>query len=92
MSGLDLRKAANEIIALLFRKLPDSHPSRLRPFYTDLERESGVGLSEIHRKATDNITKAEDGKYPYRKMDTVLTVLDPEFVHKFAKAYRFSYK
>lgn len=92
--GLESFKTGNEILSTLFEKLPTgTSPSRLRPFFTDLERETGIPLTQYHRDVM-KAKKAKDGsgKYPYRKIDTVLKYLDPSYVHGYVKGYEFSYK
>lgn len=92
VTGLDPQKKGNEILAMLFDKMPTPHPSRLRPFYTDLEAESSTAITATHTQRISGILRGEEGKYPYRKIDTALTLLDPDFVFGFAKSYKFSLK
>ncbi|PAD72390.1 hypothetical protein [Paenibacillus campinasensis] len=90
--GLDFEKKASEIISMLYEKMADPHPARLRPFYTDLEADTGVYITSKHRERTSEIKRGDEGKYPYRKMDTALMYLDPDFVFQYAKSYKFSIK
>jgi uncharacterized protein with von Willebrand factor type A (vWA) domain len=94
VNGLNSEKKSNEIIAMLMEKMTESnrHPQKLRSFYTDLERDCAKYLSDIHKRRTEGITKGEVGKYPYRKMDTVLMELDEGYVFDFAKNYTFKTK
>lgn len=92
ISGLGLEKAGSEVLATLFDKMINEHPAKLRPFYTDLERDSGVGITALHKGRTSDIRSGEVGKYPYRKVDTVLLVLEADYVFKYAKSYKFTCK
>ncbi|MGF9711691.1 hypothetical protein [Paenibacillus naphthalenovorans] len=89
VNGLKPEKVGGEIISMLYEKMPIPHPVRLRPFYTDLERESGVDLSAVHKQRTKDMSASDIGHYPYRKIDTILSVLDADYVFKFAKDYEF---
>lgn len=92
VSGLGDEKKGNEIIATLLGKMISPHPSKLRSFYTDAERKFKKPLSELHKKRVENLTNRGDGKFPYRKIDTVLMTLDADEVFSFAKAYTFKTK
>lgn len=89
---LSEEKTANEILATLFGNMQKPHPSRLRPFFTHLEQSAGVALSEFHRKRVEGLTNKGDGKYPYRKMDSILMKLDADYVYQEAKNYVFKRK
>src|SRR5690625_3635503 len=82
---LSCEKKANEISAILFDKIKQrygrSNPVYFRPFYTDLEEDSGILLSAIHAERTEGKDRRE---YPYRKIDTILSVLGDDYVYKFA--------
>ncbi|WP_342439270.1 hypothetical protein NSS79_10355 [Paenibacillus sp. FSL L8-0436] len=92
VSGLLPQKAGDEIVAMLFDKMISKHPSRLRTFYTDLEREMCVQFSAQHKERIEGIKLCEEGKYPYRKIDTILMLADRESVFAFAKRYKFNTK
>lgn len=78
-------KTANEILATLFDRMPSPHPSRLRPFFTHLEQVTGEPLSAYHKERVKRLHNNGDGKFPYRKMDSILLKLDAEYVFKEAK-------
>jgi hypothetical protein len=90
LKGLPDEKKANEILSILFEKIGHNHPSSLRPFYTELEIKFGKPLSMLHKERIEKVPNKGDGKYPYRKMDTVLLVFDYKEVYEFAKQYKFT--
>jgi len=50
---------------------------------------SGINISQTHKsKLIGNEDK--QGKFPFRKMDTVLELIDHDRVYEFAKEYQFS--
>lgn len=87
---LEDEKVANEILATLFGNMPKPHPSRLRPFFTYIEQATGISLSGYHKERVANVPNKGDGKYPYRKIDSILMYVDKEFIFEEAKAYVFS--
>lgn len=88
--GLDVEKQSNEILATLFAKMPNPMPQKVRVFYTDLERDLGVALSQRHRERVEG-NEGMVGKYPFRKMDSILLTVDSEEVFQYAKEYEFKY-
>lgn len=89
IDGLGEEKAASEVLSVLYDKMIVKNTAQLRVFYTDLEREMGVGLSEIHKNRLKCVDKNEAKRYPYRKIDTVLQTLGKERVYTYAKNYEF---
>jgi len=88
LKGLSDEKAASELISILYEKIGKSDPVRLRPFYTEVESTLGVQFSRLHKQRL-NAPKAQNGKYPYRKMDTILLHASREAVLEIAENYVF---
>lgn len=87
------QSAADVITRIIFEKIKETYKNNsivyFNTFYNDLEKETGISLKEIHR----NRTEGKDTRvYPYRKIDSVLTVLDADYVLKFAEKYEFPKK
>ncbi|WP_077297358.1 hypothetical protein [Virgibacillus pantothenticus] len=89
VNNLSDKKTADEILATLFGNMPKQHASRLRPFYTYLEQITSAPLSKFHEERVAHLPNRGDSKYPYRKMDSILMVLDPTLVFEEAKKYEF---
>lgn len=89
VNNLSDKKTADEILATLFGNMPKPHGSRLRPFYTYLEQVTAAPISKFHGERVSPIPNKGDSKYPYRKMDSVLMLLDPSVVFEEAKKYEF---
>ncbi|WP_226569054.1 hypothetical protein [Bacillus stratosphericus] len=88
LKGLSDEKAASELISILYEKIGKSDPVRLRPFYTEVESTLGVQFSRLHKQRL-SAPKAQNGKYPHRKMDTILLHASREAVLEIAENYVF---
>ncbi|HBU90279.1 MAG TPA: hypothetical protein DEB53_03575 [Bacillus pumilus] len=88
LNGLTAEKASSELISILYDKLEKPSPGKLRPFYTDLEAVLGVQFTRLHNQRL-SAPKAHNGKYPHRKMDTVLLHANREALLEFAENYVF---
>lgn len=82
---------ADIISSIIFKKIKNTYgkesPVYFTVFYKALEKECGRNLTKIHRERTDGKDKRE---YPYRKIDSILSVLSPQYVKEFAERYRFN--
>ncbi|MBU8785743.1 hypothetical protein KM903_04865 [Bacillus glycinifermentans] len=88
LKGLSHEKAANEIITILYEKMGEAVPQQLRPFYTEVESRLGIQFSRLHKERL-RAAKGHAGKYPYRKMDTILLHASREAVLEIAENYTF---
>ena len=89
---LDAEKLADEICSLIFEEMNRTYgkavPAKFRAFYRDLQIETGELISQGYKTFIGN-RKVDVSKYPNRKIDYVLKVMPAEFVHQFAKEYKF---
>ncbi|MGF0002843.1 hypothetical protein ACQRCG_04895 [Bacillus altitudinis] len=88
LNGLSAEKASSVLISILYDKLENPSPPKLKPFYTDLEAVLGVQFTRLHKQRL-SAPKAHNGKYPHRKMDTVLLHANREALLEFAENYVF---
>lgn len=94
--GLDKlpdEKKGNELSAILFDKLPSNkkHGSRFRTFYTDFERDTGIGLFDFHKQRIESLGEVDTRKYPNRKVDSIFMIADEETIFNYAKNYEFKF-
>lgn len=87
VEGLDAEKQGNEVISILADKMPNYHHSKLRTFYTDLERDTGAGIYRMHKELKNHLKISEVGKFPNRKMDLAIRLLGAETVLTYARRY-----
>jgi hypothetical protein len=92
LSGLDLEKAANEIVATLYSKMENPHGTKLRTFYTDLEMKFGIPFSSIYKTHKSSRDVSDISKFPNRKIDIILKNIEPSKVFEYAKKYSFKSK
>lgn len=92
LEGLEDEKQSSEIIATLYSKTEGNHPSRIRPFYTEVEKYYKIPLSRLHKERVADLPNKGDGKFPYRKMDTAIQLIGYKKLHDFAKRYEFQTK
>ncbi|MEK4970738.1 hypothetical protein MKX29_24340 [Cytobacillus sp. FSL R7-0696] len=92
LEGLEDEKQSSEIIATLYSKTEGNHPSRIRPFYTEVEKFFELPLSRLHKERVADLPNKGDGKFPYRKMDTAIQLIGYKKLHDFAKSYEFQTK
>lgn len=87
------QKKGNELSSILFSKLPKGkkHGSRFRSFYTDFERDTGIGLYEFYKKRIASLGNVDISQYPHRKSDAIFMIADDETVFKYAKNYEFNF-
>lgn len=88
LNGLSHEKAASEIISSLYEKMGDTIPQQLRAFYTEVEARLGIQFSRLHKERV-RAAKGSAGKYPYRKMDTILLHASREAVLEIADNFTF---
>lgn len=94
LNRLPSEKKGNELAALLYSKLPASmrHPARFRTFYTDFERDTGIGLYAYHKERISKLSKGVDvSRYPYRKADSIFMLADEKEVFNYVKEYEFKF-
>ncbi len=81
------------ILRIIFEKINDKYdsdaPVYCNTFYNALEKECGIDLKQVHRERTAG---KDTRRYPNRKIDSVLSVLDAKYVLEFAKNYEFPEK
>lgn len=81
------------ILRIIFEKINDKYnsdaPVYCNTFYNALEKDCGINLKQVHRERTGG---KNTRKYPNRKIDSVLSVLDAKYVLEFAKNYEFPEK
>lgn len=89
---LDTEKLGDEICSIIFEEMHRTYgraiPAKFRAFYRDLQIETGELVAQGY-KAFIGKRKVDVSKYPNRKIDYVLKVMPAEFVHQFAKEYKF---
>lgn len=92
LEGLSPEKQASELISILMAEGNLKSTAQLRPFYTDVERTLRVELSRIHKERVLKINVSERGKPPFRKMDTLLMLVDVDGLYSYVKQYKFEEK
>lgn len=89
----DVQKQGDIIASLALEKIARTYgsplPVYLKGFYNTIERDFGVPISRIHKDRTRGIRSRHKGDYPYRKIDTVLSLIPADEVYKKAKQYEF---
>lgn len=89
---LDAEKLGDEICSIIFEEMHHTYgraiPAKFRAFYRDLQIETGELVAQGYKAFIGN-RKVDVSKYPNRKIDYVLKVMPAEFVHQFAKEYKF---
>lgn len=85
--GLSAEKQGSEVIAILADKIPEYHHSKLRSFYTDIERDTGAKLYSEGKRIAKSLRRSEIGKYPNRKMDVAISLIGAEEVLEYARRY-----
>jgi len=94
LNKLPDEKKGSELSAMLYGKLPGKlrHPARFRTFYTDFERDTGIGLYSFHK---ERIRELEDGtdvsQYPYRKADSIFMIAGEDIVFDYVNKYEFTF-
>lgn len=94
LSKLPDEKKGSELSAILYGKLPIHlrHPARFRTFYTDFERDTGIGLYEFHKNRMQELPKNKDrSQYPYRKADSIFMIADEDEVFNYVNDYVFTF-
>lgn len=89
IDGLEKEKKASEIVSLLFSKMHNPHGTKLRSFYTDLEKHVKVALSKIYKQYKEANKGVDFSKFPHRKIDIILDNIDYKTVYEFAKEYKY---
>lgn len=91
--GLTKESEGDVISRIIFEKIWSTYQSKapvyFTTFYKALERSSGYDLSEIHRERTEG---KDTRLFPNRKIDSVLSVLDTQYVMEFVRNYSFPTK
>ena len=95
--GLDKltdEKKGSELVSMLFERLPKGmrQGPRLRSFYTDFERDTGIELYKFHKARIKSAGEVDISKYPYRKADSIFMISNEKTVMDYVSKYRFKIK
>lgn len=88
VKGTEKEKQGNEIISTLYDKLGKTDPFALRTFYVACENHFEVPIYKSHKERMAECS-SDKSKFPNRKIDTVLILLDADEVLGFAKDFEF---
>lgn len=93
IESLDAREQAEAITSLIKDRIEEAHgkftPVRFRSFFNTLELKTGVPISRIHEHRIQSNDAQRRRNFPYRKIDTILSLIPAEEVYKMAKSHEF---